>query len=81
MADLSFLVTLGSVLPALVTLDLIDSSGAAGPGGLQRLAEGLGAGALPAVTYLHIKGMHMGDAGASSLYSCPYRLRLRCLLY
>ena len=66
-ADLSLLGTLGSVLPALVTLDLIDSSGAAGPGGLQRLAEGLGAGALPAVTYLHINGMRTGDAGASAL--------------
>ena len=34
---------------------------------MQRLAEGLGAGALPAVTYLSISRMHMGDAGASAL--------------
>ena len=32
-----------------------------------RLAEGLVAGALPAVTYLIIGGMHVGDAGASAL--------------
>ena len=40
---------------------------AAGPDGVQRLAVGLGAGALPAVTYLFISGMHVGDAGASAL--------------
>ena len=38
-----------------------------GPDGVQRLAEGLGAGALPAVTTLQIFGMHVGDAGASAL--------------
>ena len=66
-ADLATLSTLGSVLPALESLLLIESSGAAGPDGVQRLAEGLGAGALPAVTTLTIGCMHVGDAGASAL--------------
>ena len=34
---------------------------------MQRLAAGLGAGALPAVTMLGFSGIHMGDAGASAL--------------
>ena len=34
---------------------------------MQRLAEGLVAGALPAVTYLAHRRMHVGDAGASAL--------------
>ena len=63
-ADLAFLGTLSSVLPALVMLVIIEP--AAGPDGVQRLAEGLGAGALPAVTDLHTS-MHVGDAGASAL--------------
>ena len=33
---------------------------------MQRLAAGLGAGALPALTYFGL-GMHVGDAGASAL--------------
>eukprot|EP00964_Phaeocystis_antarctica_P015009 scaffold8283_cov69-Phaeocystis_antarctica.AAC.1 len=66
--DLALLGTLGSVLPSLETLDLLcESIGAAGPEGVQRLAEGLGAGALPAVTVLVISFMHVGDAGASAL--------------
>ena len=65
-ADLATLGTLGSVLPALERLILWQSSGAAGPDGVQRLAEGLGAGALPALTYLGL-GMHVGDAGALAL--------------
>jgi len=64
--DLATLGTLGSVLPALQHLTLHESSGAAGPDGVQRLAEGLGAGALGAVTELCLY-MHMGDAGASAL--------------
>ena len=37
----------GSVLPALRLVSLLDNAGAtAGPDGVQRLAEGLGAGAL-----------------------------------
>jgi hypothetical protein len=67
-ADLATLGKLGSVLPTLETLLLIESSaGAAGPDGAQRLAEGLGVGALPAVTILTIDGVHVGDAGASEL--------------
>ena len=63
--DLALLGTLGSVLPALQTLILQEP--AAGPDGMQRLAEGLGAGALPAVIYLALVGVHVGDAGASTL--------------
>eukprot|EP00964_Phaeocystis_antarctica_P040023 scaffold22878_cov69-Phaeocystis_antarctica.AAC.1 len=63
-ADLTLLGTLGSVLPALEGLILIEP--AAGPDGVQQLAERLGAGALPAVTFLAID-MHVGDAGASAL--------------
>ena len=67
-ADLALLGTLGSVLPALEDLRLIESSkGATGPDGMQRLAEVLSAGALPTVTYLSIGHMHVGDAGASAL--------------
>eukprot|EP00964_Phaeocystis_antarctica_P159093 scaffold130026_cov58-Phaeocystis_antarctica.AAC.3 len=76
-ADLALLGTLGSVLPALEML-LLDESPAprrksmrkttpAGHDGVQRLAEGLGAGALPAMTQLSIDNMHVGDAGASAL--------------
>jgi hypothetical protein len=66
-ADLATLSTLGSVLPALKSLVLVDSPDAAGPDGVQRLAEGLVAGALPAVTLLSMVSMHAGDAGASAL--------------
>ena len=67
-ADLALLGTLGSVLPALEQLRLFESpAGAAGPDGVQRLAEGLGAGALPALSSLNLNGMHVGDAGASAL--------------
>ena len=65
--DLMTLATLGSVLPALEMLILEESSGSAGPDGVWGLAEGLGAGALPAVIYLHISGMQISDAGASAL--------------
>ena len=65
-ADLATLATL--VLPALERLTLHESSaGAVVPDGVQRLAAGLGAGALPAVTVLTIGNMHMGDAGAEAL--------------
>ena len=67
--DLSLLGTLGSVLPALEHFELIDPGmpGAAGPDGVQRLAEKLGAGALPAATYLSLNTTPVGDAGASAL--------------
>ena len=63
-AELSLLGTLGSALPALERLCLLGESG---PDGVQRLAEKLGAGALPAVTFLSLVGTHVGDAGASAL--------------
>ena len=67
-ANLGTLGKLGSVLPALETLVLLESSGAADPDGVQRLAEGLCAGALPAVTFLaFFANVHVGDAGASAL--------------
>ena len=66
-ADLATLGTLGSVLPALGMLLIIESSSAAGPDGVQRLAEKLGAGALPAVRILAVGYTHVGDAGASAL--------------
>ena len=61
-ADLALLATLGPVLPALKVLDLSM--------GVQRLAEGLGAGALPNLRLLAIRQTHegdVGDAGASAL--------------
>jgi hypothetical protein len=63
--DLAMLGTLGSVLPALEELYLYQPT--AGPDGVQRLAERLGAGALPAATLLGLTDMHVGDAGASAL--------------
>tara|TARA_B100000795_G_scaffold241109_1_gene203667 strand:- start:19 stop:1080 length:1062 start_codon:yes stop_codon:yes gene_type:complete len=65
--ELATLGTLGSVLPKLKLLHLYETSGAGGPDGVQRLAEGLGAGSLPAVSMLVINSMHVGDAGASAL--------------
>ena len=62
--DLATLGTLGPMLPALEQLCLV---GAAGPDGVQRLFEGLGAGALPAMTKLWLFKVHEGDAGASAL--------------
>ena len=64
-ADLATLAKLGSVLPALKVLRLDEYSGSAGPDRVPRLAEGLVVGALPAVTFLSLNGMHVGDAGAS----------------
>ena len=64
-ADLALLGKLGSVLSALESLIL--SEPAAGPDGVQRLAERLGAGALPALNMLLINTMLLGDAGASVL--------------
>ena len=83
--DLSLLGTLGAVLPALENLRLIFEP-ATGPDGVQRLAEKLGAGALPAVTSLDLDGTPVGDAGASALAAALgrgamprlKRLDLRC---
>ena len=79
-ADLETLGTLGSVLLALKGLRLTEP--AAGLDGVQRLAAGLGAGALPAVTNLQLTRMHVGDAGASALAAALGRgalPRLDCL--
>ena len=65
-ADLTTLGTLGSLLPALETLILIERLRPV-PNGVQRLAEKLGAGALPVVTYLALDGMPLSDAGALAL--------------
>ena len=64
-ADLTTLGTLGSLLPALERLHIRYS--AVAHDGVQRLAEGLGAGALPAVTSFALANMHVGDAGATAL--------------
>ena len=81
--DLATLATLGSVLPALEWLLLDDEcSGSTCPDGVQRLAVGLAAGALPAVIRFHIFYMHVGDAGASALAAALDRgalLRLETL--
>ena len=72
-AHLATLGTLGLMLPALERLDLVEHSGAAGLDGVQRLAEGLGAGALPAVIGVDLIGMHVGDAGALALAAALVR--------
>ena len=64
--DLATLGKLTPVLPALETLTLTEESGSAGPDGGQ-LVEGLGVGALPAVTYFQLIKVCVGDAGASAL--------------
>jgi hypothetical protein len=66
-ADLATLAKLGSELPALKGLIFTEHSGSAGPDGVQRLAAGLAAGLLPAMTFLFIGDMHVGVAGASAL--------------
>ena len=79
--DLALLGTLGSVLPALERLTLREP--AAGPEGVERLAEGLGAGALPAMRYLDLSynDTHVGDAGASALAAALGRGALPRLKY
>ena len=66
-ADLATLAKLGSLLPALGWLVLIEPSGSAGPDGVSRLAEGLVARSLPAVTHLELDAMHMSNEGGSAL--------------
>ena len=63
--ELKLLGTLGSLLPALEELHL--SEAAAGPEGMQQLAEKLGAGALPAVIVLQLIGTHVSETGALAL--------------
>ena len=72
--DLALLGTLGSVLPALEELRLNEP--AAGPDGVPRLAEKLGAGALPAVTLLYLNGMRVGTNDAPLRSSTDRRLHL-----
>ena len=64
-ADLALLGTLGSMLPALEELCL-GSCSIPGSDGVQRLAAGLGAGSLRAMTVVELFG-NVGDAGASAL--------------
>ena len=65
--DLATLGKLIPVLPALEALRLSEQSASAGPDGGQRLVEGLGVGALPAVTIFLLVNVCVGDAGASAL--------------
>jgi len=65
--DLATLGKLIPVLPALERLCLDEESDSAGPDGGQRLVEGLGVGALPAVTTFALDNVCVGDAGASAL--------------
>ena len=64
-ADLTTLSSLGSVLPALKALTLSES--AAAPDSVQRLMDGLRAGALPALWLVAICDMNMDDSSASAL--------------
>ena len=75
-ADLATLGSLGAVLPALEQLhvfeeysDVEPARAVVVPNAVLRLAAGLGAGALPAMTVLELTNMHscMGDAGALAL--------------
>ena len=67
--DLATLGTLGSVLPALERLELLDSPTRVlrTHWGMLRLAERLGAGALQALTYFATNFVRVGNAGASAL--------------
>ena len=62
-ADLTTLGMLGSVLPKLEQMHFLEI----GPDSVQQLAEGLGAGALPALATLALVAMPVSDAGASAL--------------
>ena len=72
------------MLPALKTLYLGEElPGLAGPDGGQRLVEGLGVGALPAVTNIGLVNVCVGDADASALAAALDRgalPRLECLV-
>ena len=65
--EMKLLGTLGSVLPALEDLRLIELI-ASGPGpDSVQLLKGLGVGALPALTWFALSNVCVGDAGASAL--------------
>ena len=81
--DLTTLGSLGSVLPVLESLLLGEVSAAcSGWRGMERLAAGLGAGSLPALTSFSFYTMRMDDAGASAFAAALGRgamLRLKTL--
>ena len=82
LTNLATLATLGSVLPTLESFGLFATypgiSG--GPNGVQRLAEGLGAGALPALTNLQIFIMHEGASALSAALGRGALPRLKTLV-
>ena len=75
MAELTMLGALGSVVPSLRSLYLFDN--VAEPGGMQRLAAGLGAGSLPCVTRLVLGSMQMGRRWRSGARRRPQPRRPR----
>ena len=83
--DLATFGTLSSLLPALVQLvhssPLANERAAGHEHGVQRLAEKLGAGALPALTCVTLHNTHVGDAGASALAAALDRGALPRLEY
>ena len=68
--DLVTLGKLSSVLPALEKLRLVERSASAGPDGGQRLVEGLGVGALPAVTLFVLNNVCVGDVAGLAAAAC-----------
>ena len=66
-AEWATLGSLGSVLPALESLHLIEISATCCPVGVQQLAARLCAGSLLAVTELQLTNVYLGDTGASAL--------------
>ena len=92
-AELTTLGTLCNFLPALRTLHLLEGppAGARGPhgepaappsnDGMQQLADGLGAGALPSVDFFVLLNAYVGDAGALALAAALDRGSLRGLEY
>ena len=74
-ADLATLAKLGSVLPALEELTLQETSGSAGLDGVQRLAEGLVAGALPALKQLELEGIPASAAAQKAVRASLARSR------
>ena len=81
--DLATFGTLSSLLPALVQLvhSSLNERAAGHEHGVQRLAEKLGAGALPALMCVTLHNTHVGDAGASALAAALDRGALPRLEY
>ena len=80
-AEWATLGSLGSVLPALESLRLIEISATCCPVGVQQLAARLGAGALLAVIELELIDVYVGDIGASALAAALGRGALPRLKY